>query len=320
MKRLIVTIAVAWAGICSAVDVEVLRAGTAHEALFALDFAGTQGVAVGAAGAIFESSDAGETWEPIANSPLELSLLGVAVTPSLSIAVGQMGSIALRDTTGVWTTTESGTTERLLQIAIGPSGLAVAVGAFGTVLISDANGSNWRAANPDWTEVTEGGFQPHLYAAHIAQDGAITLAGEFGLILRSEDAGESWNKLHEGEASLFAMDLLANGTGYAVGQSSTILKTTDGGNTWAPVAEPGKVLWLGVSATDGGKNVAVTGMREMVTSANGGASWARSVTEPVGALWFLGVDRAKPQHAISVGQAGYIIKIKQRTASPAPAS
>lgn len=318
MKQLLITASLLWAGLGSAMDVEVVRAGTAHEALFALDFDGRQGIAVGAAGAIFETSDAGSSWAPVAESPVDLSLLGVAVTPTLSIAVGQMGSIITRQGTGPWRKAESGTTERLLQVGIGSDGQAVVVGAFGTVLHSSAGGDNWQSISPDWTTVTEGGFQPHLYAAHIADDGSMTLAGEFGLILRSDDGGKTWTKLREGEASLFAMDLLPDGTGYAVGQSSTILKTDDGGKTWSVVAEPGKVLWFGVSAS--GQSVTVTGMREMVSSTDGGQNWTRSVVEPVGALWFLGVDRPTEQHTISVGQAGTIIKIKQQAAPPAPTS
>lgn len=289
--------------------VDPVRAGTTHDALFSISFAGTTGYSVGADGALLQTSDAGASWSMTRQGGQSLALLGVKAANSHAIAVGQMGQIIERGANGAWQPAASGTTERLMQLALAEDGEAVVVGAFGTVLHRATAAAEWQSISPDWFAMTEEGAQPHLYVAHLAPDGAITIAGEFGLILRSTDVGQSWARLHAGEASVFAMDLLPSGIGYAVGQSSMILKTTDGGTTWAPVSAPGKVLWLGVSAAADG-DVLVTGMRELARSRDGGQSWQRDTSGVLGESWFSGIarpDRNGPAYA--VGQAGTIIRI-----------
>lgn len=303
--------ALAAAGPLAALTPDVRFSGIAHDALFDVDITPDRTLAVGLAGTVLESRDGGEVWTRLDGIPTPFALNGVAVQGSLAVAVGQMGVIVRQTADGQWVEVDSPTTERLMQVALHPSGHAVAVGAFGTLLRSTDAGASWSVAAPDWQTVTDQGFEPHLYAVDIAVDGTVTVAGEFGLILRSGKAGDDWEVLRSGEASLFGLHLRADGLGYAVGQSNTILKTTDGGDSWKAVTEPGKVVWLNVRA-DGQGRVYVTGIREMASSGDGGRHWTRHTNNELGALWLAGLDQpesADQAGVLAVGQGGFVLSI-----------
>lgn len=283
--------------------------GTVHQALFAIDFSDTLGVAVGAGGEVQESSDKGSSWKMV-QAPTQLSLLGVGVAGGKAVAVGQSGLVVTRGADGKWAESKSGSKQRLLAVELNAAGRAVAVGAFGTVLLSDDAGQTWRPAAPVWTEHAPDGMEPHMYAAHVAADGTVTIAGEFGLILRSSDAGATWTSLHKGDASLFALQLREDGVGYAVGQSGAILRSADGGATWETRPSDTEALLLGVHATTDGR-VLVTGMRDMLVSRDGGESFSHVRGGGVNSLWFVGVAQASASAPVlAVGQSGQIVSLQ----------
>src|SRR3569623_304277 len=138
--------------------------GTVHQALFSIARDGNTGVAVGAGGQLMESADGGNTWKPTAANVGELSLLGVGQSQGHAIAVGQQGQVLVRDQGKSWTKSVSGTENRLLSVAVNNSGLAVAVGAFGTALKSTDGGQTWQSISPEWITIMPQGEEPHLYA------------------------------------------------------------------------------------------------------------------------------------------------------------
>jgi len=287
----------------------VVVSGTVHQALFAIDFDGALGVAVGAGGEVQESRDRGTSWKAVAPAPTQLALLGVGVSGDKAVAVGQTGLVLTRDADGAWTQAESGSKHRLLGAALNPAGRAAAVGAFGTVLLSDDGGRHWHSVAPAWAQFVPDGMEPHMYAAHVAADGVVTIAGEFGLILRSSDAGASWTALNKGDASLFALQLRDDGIGYAVGQSGVILRTRDHGATWETRPSGTDALLLGVHAADDGR-VVVTAMRDLLVSRDGGERFARVDAPAVRNSWLVGVTQgggAGP--VLAVGQAGQIVRL-----------
>jgi photosystem II stability/assembly factor-like uncharacterized protein len=234
-----------------AAAVTPLVTGTAHQALFSIATHGQVGIAVGAAGAIVESGDGGKSWKAVTPAPTPLSLLGVAVSQGHAIAVGQVGTILVMDSSGKWSKASAGTDNRLFAVSVNSAGEAVVVGGFGTVLHSADGGKTWTAIAPDWNGYAENGEQPHLYDVNIDDRGVITLCGEFGLILRSADAGKTWKTLHKGDASLFAMELKPGGNSYAVGQNGAMLRSTDGGNSWSDVSSGTGAILLGVHLVPG---------------------------------------------------------------------
>ncbi|MFA5938851.1 MAG: photosystem I reaction center subunit IX [Sinimarinibacterium sp.] len=289
--------------------------GTVHQALFAIDFDGSFGIAVGAGGEVQESNDSGAGWKTVTPAPTPLALLGVGVSGQQALAVGQTGLVLRRETDGKWQSVDSGTRNRLFAVNLNAAGAAVAVGAFGTVLVSTDGGRQWRSAAPAWAEFAVDGMEPHLYAADLSNDGAITIAGEFGLILRSRNGGKDWQLLHKGDASLFAMDLRPDGVGYAVGQSGAVLRTTDDGATWTDLRSGSGALLLAVHSEASGR-VVVTAMRELLLSRDAGDSWQPVNVPEVGNVWYSGVGRAGgvgqagvDAPVLAVGQAGRIVRI-----------
>lgn len=282
--------------------------GTVHDALFAVSFDGSRGLAAGAPGFMLETSDSAKTWTPLTNIPTRLALLGVALKGEHAIAVGQQGLVLKREGTE-WKKVESGTQERLLSVSVNASGAAVTVGAFGTVLSSVDGGSTWAPIKPVWEQFAEPGTEPHVYAAHIDDAGTITIAGEFALILRKTADSEEWKLLNKGEASLFAMYLGSGNIGYAVGQNGTVLRSGDAGVTWVKIDAGTQAILLGVSASSDDK-VTVSGMREMRYSPDGGQSWSAVTGGGVNTLWYQGIGQPEGSTAaLAVGQAGRILKI-----------
>lgn len=306
--------------------VAVLIDGVAQDRLFAVAFEGDQGVAVGEAGAVWLSDDGGHSWVG-EQAPTRLTLLGVALSRGSVIAVGQEGLILRRDRNGAWQEVDSGTPERLLEVAAGPSGLAVAVGAFGTVRVSTDDGRSWQEAAPDWSAVasiagvrdrTGAIDEPTMFAAQVLDDGSLLIGGELAYILRSDDAAQSWelvNRVRHVEGgvppALHSIDVRPDGTGFAVGQEGQAFKTTDGGISWSPRQTPvhdGNLL--AVSSTGDGMVVAV-GMRVAVRSEDDGETWSVAQGGDFLTNWYSDVIRVAGQaRLIAVGHSGRIIAIQ----------
>ena len=282
--------------------------GTPHQALFAVSSYRDVGIAVGAAGVILESGDAGKSWKVVTPTPTPLSLLGVSVRQGHAIAVGQVGTVLVMDENGKWVKADGGTDNRLMSVSVNANGEAVAVGAFGTVLHSTDGGKTWAAIAPDWNGYAENGEQPHLYDVNIDDKGAITVAGEFGLILRSTDAGKTWKKLHKGDASLFAMEVSADGGGYAVGQNGVVLHSTDHGTSWGNVKVGTGAILLGVHASDG--KVLITGMHDMLLSRDDGQRWNHVSDEEINTNWYQGISSTGAMSEVMVvGHSGNIVRL-----------
>lgn len=282
--------------------------GTVHQALFSIAVDGNNGVAVGAGGQVMETADGGNTWRQSAAKVGELSYLGVAINQGRAIAVGQQGQVIVREQGKTWTKATSGTDNRLLSVSVNATGVALTVGAFGTVLKSTDGGLNWEKISPEWINIMPQGEEPHLYVAHVDEKGVLTIAGEFGLILRSADGGATWKTLNKGEASVFAMHVRADGVGYAVGQAGAMLRTTDSGATWKALPTSSPAILLGVTSSADGK-VYITGMHDMLISADDGSTWSHATNPEVTTAWYQGITGTDTQ-VLVVGNRGQIVKVK----------
>jgi photosystem II stability/assembly factor-like uncharacterized protein len=304
------------AGANPTVTLTTLKDGIPHQALVAVAFENKDGIAVGFNGEIQETQDGGAHWQngkPFNN----LSLLGVTKKSGSTLAVGQSGLILVRQGNGDWTQADSGTTERLFDVSLGTNNHAVAVGSFGTILVSSDAGQSWKMASPDWGSLITGqglSFQPHLYGASIDDKGVMTVVGEAGTIVRSSDDGATWTVVHKGNpedqkenASLLAINLRPDGAGYAVGQDGAILHTTDSGLTWSVQESGTNSILLGVTSTPDG-TVLVTAMYSMLVSKDGGKSWYAVVDPGIKSSWSVGIA-AVDGGSVVVGRAGTILRV-----------
>lgn len=296
---------------------KLVREGLPHDALFDIAMDGASGFAIGSFGAVLATTDGGVSWE--AQPALgETALTALALAGERVLIVGQRGAIHRREGRGSFEAVASGTRERLLGVALHRSGLAVAVGGFGTVLVSGDGGLGWQQVALDWESLNEEGLEAHLYDAHINAAGDIFVVGEFGLVLRSRDRGASWEALAGGDASLFALHLAESGHGFAVGQNGTVLHSDDGGESWARLEVGSRANLLDVWASAHGE-VVIVGMRALLRSRDGGANWTAATGRGVERSWYQAlatgvVNRAthseSPQERLyAVGQMGRIVTL-----------
>ena len=106
----------------------------------------------------------------------------------------------------------------------------IAVGASGTVLISEDGGRTWGCKQLDG--------RPELHRV-VQTDKAVLVAGDRGAIWRYEPATQSWSKAGGVQSwmSVWALYLNGDGEAYAAGGDDQatrpfILRSSDGGKTW----------------------------------------------------------------------------------------
>jgi len=247
----------------SALESELLHAGTEHDALLAIDVDAGQVLAGGYGVGLIESHDGGGHWEQAGEPASDSAVLGIASAANITLAVGQQGRAWRREGDGPWEAIAIGPQERWLNVDLHRDGTAVAVGGFGALAVSRDAGRSWSVVTLDWSSILDDWFAPHLYDVTVNGD-AITVVGEFGLILRSDDRGGQWRAVATGDESLFAISLLPDGSGYVVGQDGYIASTADYGESWTDCDFRGDSNLFGVSGA--GDHVVAVGMRRVLVS------------------------------------------------------
>ncbi|MCB9740221.1 MAG: hypothetical protein H6747_13255 [Deltaproteobacteria bacterium] len=200
-------------------------------------------VAVGDAGLVVHVDKSGTASISKPDAASGLKLRGVVRAGTTLIAVGT-GGVVIRKGSAGWESENSGVQFDLHAItAVGD--VAYAVGAFGTILRRDANGS--------WAKESSGGTTPLHRVVGFGEKEAVAV-GDNGIIL-SRNAAGTWSKEFEQPGLfLFGVDRYADGRIIAVGWQGSLV-----------VGKPGsfKALDSGIPnvlravATDGGKAVAV---------------------------------------------------------------
>jgi len=308
-------------------DSPLLAHATPHDRLFSITFHGRKGIAVGEDGLIMSSTDGGATWGR-GKAPTSLALLDVATNGSTTIAVGQQGLVLVRSAEGEWKKVDSGSNQRLLQVDINDAGVAVAVGAFGTLIKSEDSGRSWRSIAPDWAPLYDSGEgdaavvrdEPTLYVVDVANDGRLLIGGEYGQILRSVDGGAQWQIVHsrpsidgKSQPTVFGLSIREDGEGYAVGQAGMVVHTLDAGATWSEMPAPSGSSLFAVDSFPDGK-VVIVGMRVGIRSSDHGASW-KPISGPdldLNLNWYTGLDHGpafSSGNSIAVGHSGRVLRL-----------
>lgn len=232
-----------------------------------------------------------------------------------------------------------------LMTAVRAGERIVAAGDFGTILVSDDGGRNWRQA-PTPTRAT-------LTALHFIDAQHGWAAGHGGVLLETRDGGAQWTRLASLGADVvpFALHFEDERRGLAVGAFGYAAMTEDGGRNWKPVrisageyadqhlyaifsgpdkrrwitAEGGGLyraegdafvpvslpykgsIWGGMTLADG--TVLIWGMRgNLLRSEDGGNSW-RSVASGTQQALTAGVQRAGGE-VVLVGLGGTVVRSK----------
>ena len=301
---------------------------TPHDRLYSVAFSGNFGEAVGDGGLVLETIDGGKTWVRDNKPPTNLSMLSVVIVGSRSIAVGQQGLILVRDDRKPWRKIEPVTDRRLLRVSLNKNGLAVAVGAFGTLLKSIDNGETWVDLKTDWAALYETGVtgefeairdEPTIYVAKVFDDGSMVIGGEYGQLSRSSDSGTTWEPVFQVLAAMkgsipptiFGMHFSDDGVGYASGQAGLVVASSDSGKTWAQLDTQSEASLFDVESTQDGHVVAV-GMRSGLVSADAGKTWQPLKALDVSLNWYCGLGRGASTPSgslIAVGHSGRVLEL-----------
>ena len=113
-------------------SVEVLYTGIPHDSLYDIDVNGDQGFAVGNAGLLLLSNDAGATWAE-SERMTDQALLCVKSKGDRTLIGGQKGTIMSKTGDGEWETLETPFETRIMKVDFNASGLVVAIGEFGMI-------------------------------------------------------------------------------------------------------------------------------------------------------------------------------------------
>ena len=154
------------------------REGT-RALLFDIQFLGPSlGVAVGAAGVVARSTDAGVTWTRLVQNETRTMLAGIALLDRNTWVVIGLDGIILRtaDAGATWSRILSGTTERLSAISFADATHGMAVGYSNTILITDDGGVTWRSQSLD--------LAVHLLGVRMVNAKTAYVTGSAGEVIR----------------------------------------------------------------------------------------------------------------------------------------
>lgn len=274
-----------------------------NDALFAIDFnASGVGAAVGRSGLVLVTEDHGSTWKKYAAFGVpkpKTEEEGHAETPA-----------------------------HLFGVNVLDNGHIVAVGDFGTIVVSKDRGATFQkrtfsvGVEPfaggnagaigglSEEEETAGAIEEaRLGAVSFADSQTGYAVGEFGLILRTQDGGETWTRQASNTGKLlFSVHARAKAQVVVVGSEGTLLESADGGTTWQ-TASTGQTLHLFDVRCEGAR-CAFSGQEGSVFIRDEpGASLRRVQTAalaPLSGITFVGTNGW-----VVVGSRGYVLRAKQ---------
>ncbi len=192
-------------------------------------------VTAGELGHILISTDQGKNWKQASLSHQRHALITRLhfKDDRTGLAIGHEGWI-LKTTDGGLNWQEVAFNpggEPLLSINLLPSGIWMAIGAFGQAVVSSDEGNSWSRMPPpngtDW----------HLNNLLPSQDhNTWLIVGEAGTLFRSTDSGESWEAVPEFyNGSLYGGLNLHGETWIVYGMRGNIFRSEDNGQNWVSV-------------------------------------------------------------------------------------
>ncbi len=289
-----------------------LNSGTTNT-LHSVDFLTADYViAVGDAGTILMTTDAGTNWQSITSGTTQ-NLNGISIiNNSTAVIVGDAGTI-LRTTDGgmTWQSSSTDVTDNLVSVSFnGVDGIAG--GTSQTIIYSTDAGATWTTSQ---TGFFGGGF----YGVQMLDADNAFVAGENSIFQpmfgASGDGGQSWNYtafyLNSNEGQLYDLHFFNVNNGIASAAVWTgegaIASTTDGGLSWSTLPFFDNALYtlnFPANQTDIGYAAGASGL--IIKTTDGGSSWNVQTSGTSSMLY--GITFADDQTGYAVGENGTILK------------
>lgn len=190
----------------------------------------------------------------------------------------------------------------------------VAVGYYGTILLSEDGGNKWRQVPSGTKEL--------LTSVSFPDDDHGWAVGSNGVIIASADGGRTWKPQVSGTTNYLLGSYFINAQqGWAVGEFGTILHTQDGGANWQiqPSGET-DLLLEGVRFINEKRGFVVGEFGTIMTTADGGATWTNVLERAEEILDISTLAQLRPtlysldfmddKIGVAVGVSGCILRTK----------
>jgi photosystem II stability/assembly factor-like uncharacterized protein len=187
---------------------------------------GGVGWVVGAFGAVFKTTDGGQTWFAQKTPSLDY-LYGIDFTsPERGVVVGKSGTILTTEDGGsTWVARPSGTDRNLFAVSYATPDKIWAVGDWGAVVASEDGGKTWtdRSLSDDIV----------LTAVDWLDEKHGLIVGEFGTVRYTQDGGQTFESPQAGtDKTFFGAAMTSPNDLWLVGIDGLIMRSRDQGRTW----------------------------------------------------------------------------------------
>ena len=293
-------------------------------------------VAVGYAGRILRTEDAGSTWADV-ESGVIWSLNSVDFSGEYGWAVGQNGAVVhSRDGGKTWTTQQADTDKMIMAVSFIDQLHGWACGDESYWMWTDNGGETWNVERMDVSQIglTENTrlAVPDIiyYSVQFLDENIGWIVGEYGNVRSTTDGGKTWDAQHgslldalvaEGGqpdvmlmGAFFKVRFSDPNNGVLVGAGGAIARTSDGGQAWHWVAREGSnadvpALHLYDVGTPGQNGrLVLTGMNAVVLDTDdGGESWNATQTPEGVYTWINAIAFGENGKGVLVGGKGAIM-------------
>ncbi len=227
--------------------------------------------AVGDAGTIIASTNAGNTWIS-QTSGATLPIYAICAADAQRAWACGAGGLLLRTTNGggSWSPAPTGVTVALNGVDFAGSNTGFAVGSGGRILKSTDGGATW-------SPIASGTFKD-LFGIDMLTETIGAVVGAEGTILHTTNGGVTWQRQTSWtQDALFSVVLSAD-NGWIAGDAGTILFTTDAGQNWDSTAAGTADPLFRIAQTSPNDLVAAGTDGLLLRSSDAGATWSREVS------------------------------------------
>ncbi|MBB65494.1 MAG: hypothetical protein CMO81_10560 [Waddliaceae bacterium] len=158
------------------------------------------------------------------NSPVNQFMTGITANKQGTLFVLGHDGLLLKGTKNHWSVQklDQDINNPLFDLVFNQYNIGLAVGAYGTLLLSQDGGETWEESVIDEEE-------PHLYSVAIDERNNFYVSGEFGTLVKfSPDGTLLWKLDTEIESTFFGLELLSENNFYVYGLRGTVFYTKNG--------------------------------------------------------------------------------------------